>query len=90
MVAAPAQNGAGALSTSDGATSRWRNSYVRLRKRSPAALEVGMAERSNEESVLGVFNELRRAMLANDLGPLRALVAENYRGGDAGGRMHAT
>lgn len=47
-----------------------------------------MAERANEESVLGVFHELRRAMLANDPEPLRALVAEDYRGSDAGGRMH--
>ena len=27
-------------------------------------------------------------MLANDLGPLRALVAKDYQGSDAGGRMH--
>lgn len=47
-----------------------------------------MSENTNEEAVLGVFDQLRRAMLANDPGPLRALVAEDYRGSDAGGRVH--
>lgn len=47
-----------------------------------------MTECTNEEKVLGVFEKLRRAMLANDPEPMRALVADDYRGSDAGGRMH--
>ena len=47
-----------------------------------------MPSRSSEEQILEIFDELRRAMLANDIEPIRARVADDYRGSDAGGRAH--
>ena len=41
-----------------------------------------------EASALGVFESIRKAMLANDADALRMHVAEDYRGSDAGGRPH--
>jgi len=44
---------------------------------------------TNEEtSVLQIFESLRVAMLNNDVDTLRTHVAEDYRGSDAGGRLH--
>ena len=41
-----------------------------------------------ETEVLQTFEEIRRAMLANDADALSRHVAEDYRGSDAGGRSH--
>jgi hypothetical protein len=38
--------------------------------------------------VLKIFEEIRRAMLANDAVVLSERVADDYRGSDAGGRSH--
>ena len=38
--------------------------------------------------VLKIFDEIRRAMLANDAGVLSRHVADDYRGSDAGGHSH--
>lgn len=47
-----------------------------------------MTPPTNHEQVLEIFGELRRAMLDNDLETLNAWVADDYRGSDAGGRIH--
>ena len=47
-----------------------------------------MQSRSSESQVLQVFESLRSAMLSNDAETLRSHVAEDYRGSDAGGRLH--
>ena len=39
-------------------------------------------------AVLKIFEEIRRAMLTNDAATLSRIVAEDYRGSDAGGRYH--
>ena len=41
-----------------------------------------------ETVVLGLFERIRLAMLANDAETLRACVAEDYQGSDAAGRAH--
>lgn len=41
-----------------------------------------------EDAVLDVFHKIRQAMLTNDDVFLRAHVAEDYQGSDAGGRAH--
>lgn len=43
---------------------------------------------SEEREVLELFEQLRTAMISNDLAPLEAHVAADYRGCDAGGRVH--
>ncbi len=47
-----------------------------------------MQSTSQESKVLQVFESLRTAMLSNDAGTLRSHIAEDYRGSDAGGRLH--
>ena len=47
-----------------------------------------MQSMSSESQVLQVFENLRAAMLSNDAETLRSHVAEDYRGSDAGGRLH--
>jgi len=47
-----------------------------------------MPSSPEEKQVLRIFDELRRAMIANDPEPLRARVANDYQGCDAGGRIH--
>ena len=47
-----------------------------------------MTAAESEELVLGVFHDLRRAMLANDAEVLQAHLADDYEGSDAGGRLH--
>ena len=42
----------------------------------------------SEAEVMRAFEEIRRAMLANDVTTLGRLVADDYRGSDAGGRRH--
>lgn len=42
----------------------------------------------NQPSVLAAFERIRSAMLANDADTLRAAVAADYLGSDAGGRSH--
>jgi len=41
-----------------------------------------------EGEVLAVFSAIQQAMLSNDAGPLHDHVAKDYRGVDAGGRVH--
>jgi ketosteroid isomerase-like protein len=41
-----------------------------------------------QADVLKTFDEIRRAMLANDAAVLSRHVADDYRGSDAGGRSH--
>jgi hypothetical protein len=40
------------------------------------------------EVVLNAFYAIKAGMRANDVGPIRAYVAEDYQGSDAGGRLH--
>ena len=47
-----------------------------------------MSSSSSENQVLLIFEELRQAMIDNDLETLRARVAADYQGCDAGGRTH--
>jgi hypothetical protein len=47
-----------------------------------------MGSSADADRVLQIFDELRRAMIDNDLEPLRARVAHDYQGCDAGGRTH--
>ena len=47
-----------------------------------------MSSTSSEERVLAIADELRQAMIDNEADVLRARVAEDYRGSDAGGRVH--
>jgi hypothetical protein len=53
-----------------------------------ASREVAMAKDTDEARVVELFEGLRRAMLANDVGPLAAAVADDYQGSDAGGHVH--
>jgi hypothetical protein len=41
-----------------------------------------------ESDVLAIFSAIQQAMLSNDSQPLLQHVAEDYRGVDAGGRVH--
>ncbi len=47
-----------------------------------------MRSTSPDSKVLQIFESLRQAMLSNDTETLRFHIAEDYRGSDAGGRMH--
>ena len=47
-----------------------------------------MPETAGEIEVLRIFEEIRHAMLNNDIAPLESHVAEDYQGCDAGGRVH--
>jgi ketosteroid isomerase-like protein len=47
-----------------------------------------MQSASPESAVLKIFERLRQAMLRNDADTLRSHIAEDYRGSDAGGRLH--
>jgi hypothetical protein len=47
-----------------------------------------MSSSPEEKQVLQIFDEIRRAMIANDPEPLRVRVADDYQGCDAGGRIH--
>ena len=47
-----------------------------------------MQSTSRESRVLLIFEILRKAMLSNDAETLRTHIAEDYRGSDAGGRVH--
>jgi len=49
---------------------------------------LDMPKTESEIEVLAIFDKIRRAMKDNDLEPLREYVAEDYRGCDAGGRIH--
>jgi hypothetical protein len=42
----------------------------------------------NDPTILAAFERIRSAMLANDADALRAAVAADYLGSDAGGRAH--
>jgi len=53
----------------------------------PTPAEEMHADKS-EKVVLEIFHEIKRAMLANDADSLKAHVAEDYQGCDAGGRSH--
>ena len=47
-----------------------------------------MRRKTEETTVLQIFESIRTAMLNNDIETLRNHVAEDYRGSDAGGRQH--
>jgi hypothetical protein len=47
-----------------------------------------MQHTTGEAVVLQIFENIRRAMLANDSETLQRYVAENFCGSDAGGRPH--
>ena len=47
-----------------------------------------MGSTTDETEVLAIFEMILEAMRNNDVDPLRTYVAEDYRGSDAGGRIH--
>jgi hypothetical protein len=47
-----------------------------------------VAAHESDERVLGLFRDVRQAMLTNDAEVLRTHVAPDYEGSDAGGRLH--
>jgi len=49
-----------------------------------------MHARSRESQVLQIFEVIRKAMLSNDAETIRSYLAEDYRGSDAGGRLHGS